>query len=163
MGYDLSYSLMLRTWSTLLFPQTLLSQGEGEKKSDHLRARRFNQFLAPRGGVRDGGKPLLHNMSYSEQEIERKGIVDNISLIGMVSMIVAGLTIAVGSIAPALGEARALTQALASIAQQPDEAGTITRTLFVGLAMVESTAIYCFVVTMILIFANPFWNQVVGP
>jgi F-type H+-transporting ATPase subunit c len=28
----------------------------------------------------------------------------------------------------------------------------------VGLAMVESTAIYCFVVSMILIFANPFWR-----
>ena len=95
--------------------------------------------------------------------VERKVFVDSVSLIGMVSIVMAGLTIAVGSIAPALGEARALTQALAAIAQQPDEAGTITRTLFVGLAMVESTAIYCFVVTMILIFANPFWNHVVGP
>jgi F-type H+-transporting ATPase subunit c len=27
--------------------------------------------------------------------------------------------------------------------------------------MIESTAIYCFVVTMILIFANPFWNHVI--
>ena len=62
----------------------------------------------------------------------------------------------------ALGEGRALAQALSSIAQQPDEAGTITRTLFVGLAMVESTAIYCFVVAMILIFANPFWNHVIA-
>jgi F-type H+-transporting ATPase subunit c len=26
------------------------------------------------------------------------------------------------------------------------------------LAMIESTAIYCFVVTMILLFSNPFWN-----
>ncbi|MCB0085811.1 MAG: F0F1 ATP synthase subunit C [Caldilineaceae bacterium] len=87
--------------------------------------------------------------------------MDTVSLIGVISIVMASLTIAIGSIAPALGEARALTQALASIAQQPDEAGTITRTLFVGLAMVESTAIYCFVVTMILIFANPFWNYVV--
>jgi F-type H+-transporting ATPase subunit c len=47
------------------------------------------------------------------------------------------------------------------MAQQPDEANRITRTLFVGLAMVESTAIYCFVVTMILIFANPFWDYVI--
>ena len=39
---------------------------------------------------------------------------------------------------------------------------TITRTLFVGLAMIESTAIYCFVVSMILIFANPFWNHVIA-
>lgn len=79
-------------------------------------------------------------------------------LIAAVSIFTAGLTIAVGSIAPALGEARAASQALAAIAQQPDEANTITRTLFVSLAMIESTAIYCFVVTMILIFANPFWD-----
>jgi len=86
----------------------------------------------------------------------------DMALIGMVSIITAGLTMAVGSIGPAFGEARAVAQALSAIAQQPDEAGTITRTLFVGLAMIESTAIYCFVVTMILIFANPFWDHVVS-
>ena len=89
--------------------------------------------------------------------------MENISLIGMVSVITAGLTIAIGSLGPALGEGRAVAQALSSIAQQPDEAGTITRTLFVGLAMIESTAIYCFVVTMILIFANPFWDYAIAP
>ncbi len=88
--------------------------------------------------------------------------MDNVGLIGMGSVIVAGMTIAIGSIGPALGEGRAVAQALSSLAQQPDEANTITRTLFVGLAMVESTAIYCFVVTMILIFGNPFWNYVVA-
>jgi F-type H+-transporting ATPase subunit c len=85
--------------------------------------------------------------------------MDNLGLIGAISIVTAGLTIAIGSIAPALGEARAAAQALASIAQQPDEANTITRTLFVSLAMIESTAIYCFVIAMILIFANPFWNR----
>jgi F-type H+-transporting ATPase subunit c len=87
--------------------------------------------------------------------------MDSVSLIGIVSIITAGLTIAIGSIGPALGEGRAVAQALSAIAQQPDEKNTITRTLFVGLAMVESTAIYCFVVTMILLFANPFWNYVI--
>ena len=88
--------------------------------------------------------------------------MDDVSLIGMVSIIVAGFTIAIGSIGPALGEGRALSQALNAMAQQPDEADTITRTLFVGLAMVESTAIYCFVVSLIVIFANPFWDYVIG-
>lgn len=88
--------------------------------------------------------------------------MDSVSLIGMMSIISAALCIAIGSIGPALGEGRAVAQALSSIAQQPDESGTITRTLFVGLAMIESTAIYCFVVTMILLFANPFWNYVVA-
>jgi len=89
-------------------------------------------------------------------------MMDNVGFIGMVSIIMAGLTIAVGSIAPAIAEGNAVTQALRSIAQQPDEANTISRTLFVGLAMIESTAIYCFVISMILLFANPFWNMVIG-
>ncbi|SCP96143.1 F0F1 ATP synthase subunit C [Anaerobium acetethylicum] len=88
--------------------------------------------------------------------------MDSVTVIGMISIIMAGLTMAIGSIAPAIGEANAVTQALKSIAQQPDEANTISRTLFVGLAMIESTAIYCFVLSMILLFANPFWNAVTG-
>ncbi len=82
--------------------------------------------------------------------------MDASTWIALASIVTAGFTIAVGSIGPALGEGRAAAQALAAIAQQPDESNTITRTLFVSLAMIESTAIYCFVVSMILIFANPF-------
>jgi F-type H+-transporting ATPase subunit c len=88
--------------------------------------------------------------------------MDSISLIGTASVVTAGLTIAIGSIGPSLGEGRSVAQALSSIAQQPDETNNITRTLFVGLAMIESTAIYCFVVSMILIFANPFWDHVIA-
>lgn len=84
--------------------------------------------------------------------------MDSLTFVAVASIISAGLCIGIGAIGPAIGQGRAVAQALASIAQQPDETNTITRTLFVGLAMVESTAIYCFVVSMILIFANPFWN-----
>ena len=89
--------------------------------------------------------------------------MDEMQWIAAVSLATAGLTIAIGSIAPALGQARALVQALESMAQQPDMANTVTRTLFVGMAMIESTAIYCLVVALILIFANPFWTQVIQP
>jgi F-type H+-transporting ATPase subunit c len=88
--------------------------------------------------------------------------MDNMTLIAIASIVTAGLTIALGSIGPALGEGRAVATALSSLAQQPDASATITRTLFVGLAMIESIAIYCFVVSMILIFANPFWNYVIA-
>jgi len=82
--------------------------------------------------------------------------------IAITSIITAGLTITIGAIAPAIAEGRAAAQALASLAQQPDASNTITRTLFVSLAMIESTAIYCFVVAMILLFANPFVTAVAG-
>ncbi len=85
--------------------------------------------------------------------------MDSMTIIGVASIVTAGFGIAIGSIGPALGEGRALAQALSALAQQPDESNTITRTLFVGLAMVESTAIYCFVISIILIFVNPFWNH----
>lgn len=88
--------------------------------------------------------------------------MDSSTLIAIVSIITAGLTIAIGSVGPALGEGRAVATALTALAQQPDAAATITRTLFVGLAMVESVAIYCFVVSMILLFANPFWNHAIA-
>jgi len=84
--------------------------------------------------------------------------MDLMSIVSLVSIAVAGFTIAIGSVGPAIGEGLSVARAMSAIAQQPDESGTITRTLFVGLAMIESTAIYCFVVAVILIFANPFWN-----
>ena len=84
--------------------------------------------------------------------------MDSMTIIAVVSIITAGLTIAIGGIGPSLGEGKAVAVALSSLGQQPDASATITRTLFVGLAMIESTAIYCFVVSMILLFANPFWN-----
>jgi len=86
----------------------------------------------------------------------------DITLVAIVSVFTAGITVAIGSISNALGQGRALAQALQAIAQQPDASNNITRTLFVGLAMIESTAIYCFVVSLILIFANPFWGLVSG-
>jgi F-type H+-transporting ATPase subunit c len=88
--------------------------------------------------------------------------MDSSTIIAIASIVTAGLTMAIGSIGPAFGEGRAVATALTSLAQQPDAAATITRTLFVGLAMVESVAIYCFVVSMILLFANPFWNHAIS-
>ena len=85
--------------------------------------------------------------------------MDKMTTIAMVSMIAASFTTVIGCMLPALGQGKAIVKALESIAQQPDAEQTITRTLFVGLAMLESLAIYCFVISMILIFANPFWNQ----
>lgn len=84
--------------------------------------------------------------------------MDNQTLLAGITIIVAGLTTALGCMLPAVGQGKAIASALSSIAQQPDAEQRITRTLFVGLAMLESLAIYCFVISMILIFANPFWT-----
>jgi F-type H+-transporting ATPase subunit c len=88
--------------------------------------------------------------------------MDDTTLIAIASIVTAGLTTGFGCMGPAFAEGKAVATALTALAQQPDASSTITRTLFVGLAMIESTAIYCFVVSMILIFANPFWNHFIS-
>lgn len=87
--------------------------------------------------------------------------MDSTTAIAIASICTAGFTTGIGCLGPALGEGRSVASAMTALAQQPDASASITRTLFVGLAMVESTAIYCFVVSMILIFANPFWNHMI--
>lgn len=74
----------------------------------------------------------------------------------MISILAASLAVSFGAIGPALAEGRAVAAALDAIARQPDAANTVSRTLFVGLAMIETTAIYCLVVALLVLFANPF-------
>ncbi|AUN32700.1 MAG: F0F1 ATP synthase subunit C [Niveispirillum sp.] len=76
--------------------------------------------------------------------------------IEMISILAAALAVSFGAIGPALAEGRAVAAALDAIARQPDAANTISRTLFVGLAMIETTAIYCLVIALLVLFANPF-------
>jgi len=79
-----------------------------------------------------------------------------IDLIKIVSIAAAALAVSFGAIGPALAEGRAVAAAMDAIARQPEAAGTLSRTLFVGLAMIETMAIYCLVIALLLIFANPY-------
>ncbi|QDL93992.1 F0F1 ATP synthase subunit C (plasmid) [Paroceanicella profunda] len=78
------------------------------------------------------------------------------SYVEIASILAAALAVGIGSIGPALAEGRAVAAALEAIARQPEAAGTLSRTLFVGLAMIETMAIYCLVIALLVLFANPF-------
>ncbi|MBX3611077.1 MAG: F0F1 ATP synthase subunit C [Hydrogenophaga sp.] len=80
----------------------------------------------------------------------------DIPWIQIVSIAGAVFAVAFGALGPALGEGRSVAAAMDALARQPEAASTISRTLFVGLAMIETTAIYCLVVALLLLFANPF-------
>ena len=62
----------------------------------------------------------------------------------------------IAGIGPGIGEGYAVGKTIESIARQPEAKGDCTRTMFIGVAMAESTGIYAFVVALILMFANPF-------
>ena len=69
--------------------------------------------------------------------------------------IAAAIAVLVG-IGAGIGIGIATGKATESIARQPEAKGDCTRTMFIGVAMAESTGIYAFVVALILLFANPF-------
>jgi F-type H+-transporting ATPase subunit a len=139
------------------FPVVMQVAGPADRSDPGLHLRH------PRDGLHRLGQPQppgIESPARPSKDRNRRLSMDSATLVAVISIFTAGLTIAIGSIGPALAEGRAASQALQAIAQQPDASNTITRTLFVSLAMIESTAIYCFVVSMILIFANPFTNLV---
>ena len=71
------------------------------------------------------------------------------------STVAGAMAIAIGVMMPAIAMGRAISQALDSLARQPETERSILRTLFIGLAMIESLAIYVLVVVLIVLFRNP--------
>ena len=83
---------------------------------------------------------------------------DHIFKFSIVTTIVVGVVIVVGTITAALMEGRAVNKAFDNMARQPSVADSIRGLLFVVLAILESTAIYVLLICLILLFANPFTN-----
>jgi F-type H+-transporting ATPase subunit c len=77
------------------------------------------------------------------------------------STVAAVLGMALGVFFPALAMGRAISQALDALARQPEAEKSITRTLFIGLAMIESLAIYVLVIVLIVLFRNPLLAMLV--
>ena len=77
-------------------------------------------------------------------------------------MLAAGLGMGIGSFGTGIGQGLAIKSACEGVARNPGASGKILTTMMIGLAMIESLAIYVFVVAMIILFANPFTETVVG-
>ncbi len=72
------------------------------------------------------------------------------------SLLVAGLAMALGTIGTGLGMGNGLSSAVNAVGRNPEAQGKVLITMMVGLAMIESLAIYALVVALILLFVKPF-------
>lgn len=88
--------------------------------------------------------------------------MDSYAIIGAVSVFGACICMGIGSIGSALGEGQTAAAALQAMAQQPDEASRIRSTMFVTLAMLETTALYAMLIAFLALYANPFWNYAIS-
>jgi F-type H+-transporting ATPase subunit c len=85
--------------------------------------------------------------------------LDPQTTITLVTIIVSGVGIVLGTMIPAIVEGRAVLKALDGIARQPEAANDIRTTLLISMALLESTAIYVLLVLLILLFANPLLDR----
>jgi F-type H+-transporting ATPase subunit c len=80
----------------------------------------------------------------------------------LASTVAATIAIAIGVMLPALAMGWAISKALDALARQPEAERSIMRTLFIGLAMIESLAIYVLVIVLIVLFRNPLIEYLVN-
>jgi F-type H+-transporting ATPase subunit c len=76
--------------------------------------------------------------------------------VGPFAVIAAGLGLALAAGLCGLGQGRAVASAVDAMARQPGAAARIQTAMIIGLALIESLAIYTLVIAIILLFANPF-------
>lgn len=76
------------------------------------------------------------------------------------SAVAAGLGIAIAAHGCGIGQGMAVRGAVEGIARNPDTSGKVTVTMLIGLAMIESLAIYALVIALILIYANPISSSI---
>lgn len=88
--------------------------------------------------------------------------MSEMSWIVLGSTVAALLAIAIGVLLPALAMGRAISSALEALSRQPEAEKSIMRTLFIGLAMIESLAIYVLVIVLIVLFRNPLLEYLVS-
>lgn len=84
------------------------------------------------------------------------------TLITIVTVIVAGISIAVGTIIPTLMQGKAAEKALEGIARQPDAAPQIRTTMIISMALIETASIYVLLIVLVLLFANPLVERFFG-
>lgn len=78
-------------------------------------------------------------------------MMDNVALIRAAAFIGAAFAMAVGSVGPALGQGMIGKQACDSVGKYPESASKIQMTMMIALGAVESSAVYCFIIAIMIL------------
>ncbi len=83
-------------------------------------------------------------------------------LIIVVTTIVAGVAIVVGTMVPTWVEGKAAEKAIEGMARQPDAAPQLRTAMLIALALLETASIYVLLIVLVLLFANPLITRFFG-
>lgn len=85
----------------------------------------------------------------------------DLSTFTLASTVASILGISIGVLGPAIAMGWAISRAMDALARQPEAERSIMRSLFIGLAMIESLAIYVLVIVLIVLFRNPLLEYLI--
>lgn len=92
----------------------------------------------------------------AEKAAAAAGTVDYTRAIVLASSVfAAGLAVGLGAIGAGFGMGQGLSGATTAVGRNPEAQGKVLLTMMVGLAMIESVAIYALVIALVVIYANP--------
>lgn len=83
-------------------------------------------------------------------------------LIIIVTTIVSGIAIMIGTMIPTYMQGKAAEKALESMARQPDAAPQLRTAMLISMALIETASIYVLLVVLVLLFANPLITRFFG-
>ncbi|HBO34973.1 MAG TPA: ATP synthase F0 subunit C [Anaerolineaceae bacterium] len=83
-------------------------------------------------------------------------------LIFIVTTIVCGVAIMIGTMVPTWVQGKAAEKALEGMARQPDAAPQLRTAMLISMALMETASIYVLLVVLVLLFANPLITRFFG-
>jgi F-type H+-transporting ATPase subunit c len=83
-------------------------------------------------------------------------------LIILVTTVVSGIAIMIGTMIPTYMQGKAAEKALEGMARQPDAAPQLRTAMLISMALIETASIYVLLVVLVLLFANPLITRFFG-
>ncbi len=79
-------------------------------------------------------------------------VQDGIFFVKACAYLGAAIAMGLGSVGPAIGQGMVGTKACEGVGKYPDQASSIQFTMMIALGFIESSAVYCLIIAVILIF-----------
>ena len=108
------------------------------------------------GGCVAAGLLLVAGSAWAAETAGAAGAAGGGLSVGAVSVLTGGFAMAIASAIAALAQGRAISAALDGISRQPSAAPKIQVAMIIGLALIESLAIYVLLISLIIFFVKPF-------
>lgn len=88
--------------------------------------------------------------------VNEKKPFDGKAWLYIISALASALGIGIATIGPGIGQGSAVARAMEAIGRNPESQGKVMLTLLIGLAFIESLVLYALIVSLVLLFGDPF-------